>query len=277
MTFRGRFGPILFSALLLNLAGTALAQDEPAPFVVDEDKFGHFGDDYTLRYCVDPRDPAWQVDQAIAEAIAGALLIEPAPFAVTDQSTREPIEDLYRHLIADCSIYFGFKLLPGVYPDWLTVSRPYYEVGYILAAKNPDWNKLGDIPRTEALGPTIGTAADFRLVQYLNSLPADQRWRRFPITSDEVALDEVLSGEVAAALVWGPSFNALKAANPKYAELRPIALDPLPTSDIPVGAVLLSTETFLRSSVDQAIDSLVKDGTITRIVKEHGFDAALPK
>jgi polar amino acid transport system substrate-binding protein len=273
MTARGRIGLFVLFTLASLTPLAALAQQEPPPFVVDENQMGRFSDDYTLRYCVDPRDPAWQADQAIAEAIAGALLIEPAPYLVPDKEVREPIDNLYRHLRADCAIYFGFKLLSGVYPEWLTVSRPYYEVGYVLAVKNEAWQKLGDIPRTEALGPTMGTAADFQLIQYLNGLPQSERWKRFPIMSDEVALDEVLSGEVAAALVWGPSFAALKNGNPKYAGLRTISLDPLPDNGVPVGAVLLSSETFLRSSVDQAIDSLIKDGTIERIIAEHGLSA----
>lgn len=277
MSARGRIGLLVISALFSVFPLAAHAQQDPPPFVVDEDTVGRFSDDFTLRYCIDPRDPSWQVDQAIAEAIAGALLIDPAPYVVPDQEVREPIDNLYRHLLADCSIYFGFKLLPGVYPEWLTVTRPYYEVGYVLAVSNPDWQKLGDIPKSLPLGPTMGTSADFRLIQYLNSLPAAERWRRFPITTDDVALDEVLSGEVAAALVWGPSFSALQAANPKYSGLRTIALDPLPASSVPVGAVLLSNETFLRSSVDQAIASLVKDGTIAKIVAEHGFSAEMPK
>jgi polar amino acid transport system substrate-binding protein len=182
-----------------------------------------------------------------------------------------------RRRLQDCSIYFGFKLLPGVYPDWLTVSRPYYEVGYVLVVQNPDWQSLGDIPKGEAIGPTIGTAADFRLIQYINSLPTEQRWRRFPEASDETALNAVVSGTVSAALVWGPSWNALAKANPEFAALRTISLDPLPASSIPVGSVLLSTETFLRSRVDQAIQSLIVDGTITAILADHGFSAAMPR
>jgi len=254
----------------------ALAQ-EPAPFVTEAERPGRFADDFTLRYCVDRRDPAWEVDQAIATAIAGALLIEPVAHVVEDPSVREDLDRLYRHLLQDCSLYFGFKLLPGVYPEWLTVTRPYYEVGYVLAVSNPDWERLADIPASEALGPTIGTAADFRLIQYLNSLPATQRWRRFPQSSDEIGLAAVVDGSIAAALVWGPSFSALAGVRPEFTALHTIALDPLPASNVAVGAVLLSTETFLRSSVDQAIDSLVADGTIAGILAERGFQATTPR
>jgi polar amino acid transport system substrate-binding protein len=273
MAHRAGFAVVFFTAVML-CTGTLQAQ---APFVLQEDRPGRRVDDFNLRYCVDKRDPAWEVDQAIGEAIAGALLLEPVVHVVEDEAVREDLDRLYLHLLRNCSIYFGFKLLPGVYPDWLTVSRPYYEVGYVLAVKNPDWQRLGDIPPGEALGPTIGTAADFRLIQYLNSLPAAERWRRFPESSDQIALTAVLNGDVAGALVWGPSFGALTKSDPAFAELRTIALDPLPISSIPVGAVMLSTETFLRSSIDEAIASLVADGTIAAILAERGFEATIPE
>ena len=259
-----------------GLALPSFAQ-EPAPFVTEAERPGRFADDFTLRYCVDQRDPAWEIDQAIGEAIAGALLTEPVAHVVEDPLVREDLDRLYRHLLQDCSIYFGFKLLPGVYPDWLTVTRPYYEVGYVLVVKHPEWKQLADIPKDQAIGPTIGTAADFRLIQYLNSLPSGERWPRFPQSSDEIAVNAVAGGSVAAALVWGPSFSALVKANPQLASLRTIALDPLPASKVPVGAVLLSTETFLRSSVDQAIESLIADGTIAGILAERGFPATIPQ
>lgn len=269
-TRRGLAAGVL--GLLLGLP--ALAQ---TPFVADEEKFGRIPDDFTLRYCVDPRDPAWEVDQAIAEAIAAALLVEPAPFVVEDVATRESIDNLYRHLLADCSLYFGFKLLPGVYPDWLGVTRPYYQVGYVLAVQDPAVTRLGDLPKSAAIGPTLATAADFALVAYLNALPERERWPRYPQMSDEAALDELLAGHLGGALVWGPSFDRLARTNPAYASLKLVPLDPVSVPDIPVGAVLLSNDTFLRSTIDEAIAALVADGTIATILADRHFPARLPQ
>ena len=274
MTHSG-WSAALVAAALIAFAAPAGAQT-PTPFVPNDEQLGRMPDDFTLSFCVDPRDPSWEVDQAIGEAIAGALLVEPAVHVVENPAVREDLDTLYRRLRSDCSMYFGFKLLAGVYPSWLTVTRPYYDVGYVLVTKNPDWTKLGDIPMTEAIGPTIGTAVDFRLIQYLNSLGASH-WKRFPQATDENALDALERGEISAALVWGPSYNALVKARPEFAGLRTIALDPLPPSDIPVGAVLLSDDTFLRNSVDQAIGSLIADGTIEKILADHGFQATIPK
>jgi polar amino acid transport system substrate-binding protein len=50
-----------------------------------------------------------------------------------------------------------------------------------------------------------------------------------------------------------------------------MAPSPLPVSTADVGAILLSKQSFLRSSVDQAITSLIADGTITGILKDETF------
>jgi hypothetical protein len=50
-----------------------------------------------------------------------------------------------------------------------------------------------------------------------------------------------------------------------------MAPNPLPVSTADVGAILLSKQAFLRSSIDQAIVSLTADGTLAGILKEENF------
>jgi polar amino acid transport system substrate-binding protein len=267
------FRPAIVLAALLALAAPALAQ---VPSFPGFEKYGIRPDNFTLSYCVDPRDPAWEVDKQIADAIAGALLIQPKPTVIHDPQIQNDLDELYRHLLADCDLYFGFKLIADAYPDWLAITAPYYEVGYVLAVKNPDWQKLGDIPRDQPLGPTVGTSADFRLIRYLTSIPEDQRWPRYPMGTDEEALQSVVDSKVAAAIVWAPSLAALSKTHPDFARLRIISSSPLPDETLPVGAVLLSSNQYLRTSVDQAIKSLVADGTIEKILAENHFAAKPP-
>jgi polar amino acid transport system substrate-binding protein len=265
---------VLPCALAMACAGPSLAQDRPA--LPDEERYGRPGDDFTLRFCVDPRDPGWELDQAVGEAIAQALLLEPQVHVVEDTNERAEFEDIYRHLLADCSVYFGFKLIAEGYPDWVTVTRPYYETGYVFVAKPPAPARLGDIPRSEALGATLGSAADFRLVQFNNSQPAAQRWRRFPMGTDQLALEAVLKGTVAASLVWAPSFFELGKTRPEFAELEVVAPDPLTIPPMPVGAIMLSREIFLRTNIDQAIATLVADGVIAEILAAHDMPGSAP-
>lgn len=275
-----RRGAAPLIGLLTALAGVlgapaaAMAQSPSTqtPFVVDEWKFGQRQDGTSLHYCVDGRDPDLPVARKIGEAIAKALLLEPKPHQIGDNTAGEDLDHLYRVLLETCDLYLGFKLIPDTYPPWLAVTRAYYRTSYVMVTNGP-WTSLGAMPRTQAIGATMGTTADFRLIQYLQSLAPNEQWSRFPMASDEAALRAVVSKTVGTALVWGPSFWALQKNEPAFAGLRVIATQPLPDSSVEVGATLLAKESFLRNSVDQAIASLTADGSIKAILDGEKFPA----
>jgi len=272
-------GRRLILCVLAILVGNSLALSQSGlrPELPDEEKFGRPADEFALSYCVDPRDPGWEMDNAIGQAIADRLLLEARPHIVADTSQRAEIDDLYRHLLADCRIYFGFKLIPGAYPDWLTVTRPYYETGYVFVGPASAPSRLADIPAHEPIGSTLGSSGDFRLVQYNNSLPADRRWKRFPFGSDASAMEAVVDGTVTAALVWAPAFAQSRKSDSAIGALKVIASEPLNIPAMQVGAVLLSEDTFLRSNVDKAIEAIVADGTVEKILKDQGMPGTPPR
>ena len=78
---------------------------------------------------------------------------------------------------------------------------------------------------------------------------------------------------------WGVVSNDDKRQNDVSIAtgLRLISLKPLPDSAVSVGAILLANETFLRSSVDDAIASLVADGSIGTILERAKFPATPAK
>jgi polar amino acid transport system substrate-binding protein len=258
------------AAGLVLAPAVVLAQEAP-PAVPDAWRYGRRSDGSALRFCVDPRDGAWQVQRQIGEAIAGALLLEPEIRVMTNTLAIQEIEDVYATLLADCDIYLGFKLLPQAYPGWLTLTRPIYEASYAVVSASADWRSLGDMPPGLAIGPTLGIAPDLRLVRYLMALPADRRWRRFPMGSTGEALSALVAGTVGAAIVWEPEFWALARSDPAIARLHVIASDPLPPSTEGVGGALLARQTFLRAQVDQAIAALIEDGTIGAILAAADF------
>jgi polar amino acid transport system substrate-binding protein len=253
----------------------ASAQD--TPYVPEEWKYGRRQTGSTLQYCLDIRDPDLPIARKIGQAIAQALLLEPKPHELGQNSVGEDLDNLYRVFLESCDIYLGFKLIPDAYPQWLAVTRPYYRTSYVLVTANAQWKSLADMPRTHAIGATIGTSADIRLIQYLQSLPADSQWSRFPMGSDELALRALLRDTVGAALVWGPSLWALRQTDPAFARLRIISSRPVPDSTVDVGATLLAREAFLRSNIDQAITSLTADGTLQSILDSEKFPAVAVK
>jgi len=277
---RGRRGIwlALWVILLANwLSIVAASAQEETPFVPDEWKFGRRHDGSNLHYCVDARDPDFPIARKIGEAIALALLLQPQEHVLGENVAAEDLDNIYRVFLETCDLALGFRLIPDSYPPWLTVTRPYYRVSYVFAVTSPNWKSLADLPKSQAIGATIGTSSDLRLIQYLQSLPAAERWDRYPMSSDEFALRALLRGSVGAALVWAPSFWALQKADPAFAKLRLIAPAPLPVSSTEVGAAMLANQAFLRSSVDKAIASLSEDGTIEMILKSNNFPATVVK
>ncbi len=265
---------VLAALTSIALSTLALAQ---TPFIVDQWKLGRRDSGSTLSYCVDQRDPDWPVARDLAQQIAGALLLEPKERLFTEQMITDNLDNLYRILQESCDLFMGFKLIPDAYPDWMTLTRAYYRASYVVVVADGKWKSLADVPRTGAIAATLGTSADLRLTQYLMSLRDTERWQRFPMANDEAALRAVLSGTAQAALVWEPAFQALRRDDPAFARLRAAGPAPLPAMTADVGAALLSSESFLRTNVDQAIAALAADGTLARIFADHKFPGRIPQ
>lgn len=272
-------GPLLALALALAALSptSALAQAEPeffdVPFAPGQWNTGRRLDQSQLRYCVDRRDPDWEVADAIAKSIAAALLLEPVPYVVESEMVIEDITRVYALMLEHCDIHMGFKLIPDGYPNWITLSRAYYETQYVLVTADPRLNMLADLAPGRPIGTAMGTSAHIRLIAYLSAQPVDRRWPTYPYGTNDSALASLLKGEVGVALVWAPSLWAKQRADPAYTKLRVIQPKPLPPTALGVGALMLSNETFLRTAIDQAIAALIADGTIKSLLDKYKFPA----
>ena len=269
--------PLLALALLLPLPTPAIAQAEPeffeTPFAPGQWNIGRRLDESQLRYCIDKRDPDWEVADTIARAIAAGLLLEPKRYVVESNIVVEDITKLYGRMLEHCDVHMGFKLIPEGYPSWITPTRAYYETQYVYVSSDPDIHALADLPAGRPIGATIGTAAHIRLVSYMTALPADQRSPVFPFGTNEQALESVLNGTVKIGLVWAPSLWAKQKQDPAYAGLHVIDPKPLPPTTFGDGAVVLADQKFLRTAIDEAIAALGADGTFEGILKSFDFPA----
>ena len=259
--------------MLLTVCWSTSAARAQTPFVPDEWKFGKRQESSTLHYCVDARDPDLPVARKIGEAIAGALLLQPKEHVIGENLVGESLDNLYRIFLETCDLHLGFKLIPDAYPEWIKLTRPYYRASYVFAATDAGWRSLADMPKSQAIGATMGTSADLRLIQYLQALTPAERWSRFPMSSDEAALKALTNGTVGVALVWGPALWALATERSGFAKVRLMSPSPLPAASADIGAAVLANEAFLRSNVDQAIASLTADGTIKAILDSDKFPA----
>lgn len=273
-------GPLLALALAVPVAALSpgpVSAQEPefydVPYAEGQWTYGRRLDESQLRYCVDQRDPDWEVAGAIADAIALALLLEPHRYVVESKVVLEDITKVYGVMLEHCDVHMGFKLIPEGYPNWVTLTRAYYETQYVFVTADPDIHALADVAPARPIGATMGTSAHIRLVSYLTALPAEDRWPTYPMGTNDLALESLLNGTVDVALVWATSLWAKQREEPAYADLHVIDPNPLPPTTLGVGALMLADETFLRTAVDEAIAALSEDGTIAGILEKYGFPA----
>jgi polar amino acid transport system substrate-binding protein len=275
-------GPLLTLAPAVAVAalstGPVWAQDPEfyeVPYAEDQWTYGRRLDESQLRYCVDQREPGWEVAADIADAIADGLLLEPQRYVVESRIVLEDITKVYEVMLKHCDLHMGFKLIPEGYPSWATLTRAYYETQYVFVTADPDIHALADVAPTRPIAATMGTSAHLRLVSYLTALPAEDRWPTYPMGTNDLALESLLNGTVDVALVWAPSLWGKQRQEPAYAGFHVIDPSPLPPTILGVGALMLADETFLRTAVDEAIAALSADGTIAGILERYGFPATV--
>lgn len=271
---------LALAAFCAALPASAWAQADPdfyddQPYAPGQWQIGRPLNQSDLRYCVDPRDPSWQVDGEIADAIAQILLLEPKRYVVPSQYTIEDFTKVYAILLQNCDVYMGFKLIPDGYPDWVTLTRAYDQIGYEFVTAKPEIHALADLPPGRPIAGTIGTTATIRVSAYSAALPIDKRWPVFPFNADDMALNSLLEGEADVAVVWAPSFWDKQQHDKAYAAFHAIDPNPLPPTTLGVGGLLLKQNTFLRSAIDQAISALIADGTIKSILDKYKYPATV--
>lgn len=280
----------LIAALLAVacLAPVAVAQDGPggdgAPPDVPYDYLSPsrrlLGD--VLRLCVYTEGLTAKLDLAVAQAVADALLLKPEIHEVTHfikipGYDAIPISeaDLYVYLHNHCDAFLGFTLGPDIYDPWLTVTRPYVTTRFIAVTMDPELQRLGDLPSGAVVGTVMVSEGDVSVGAYLNSLPEERRWRRFPYPYAPVLIERLADGTVAAAVGWEPAFwfsYEIHGVQPREIPGDPVAM---PTRD--VGMVLRSDQLYVRDAIDAAIAELAADGTLQRIYEEVGFPGTVPR
>lgn len=262
----------------LAVTGSAVGQEaefDDVPFAPGQWNIGRRLDESQLRYCIDKRDPDWEVAGEIADTIAAGLLLEPVRYVVESEIAVEDITRIYGRMLEHCDVYMGFKLIPEGYAPWITLTRAYYDTEYVFVAVDPALKSLADLPAGRPIGAAVGTTAHIRLVSYQTALPADKRWPVFPMGTNDMALDALHSGSIDVALVWAPNLWAKQKADPAFADLHVVDPSPLPPTGLGVGAVVLADQKFLRSAIDEAIAALTADGTIGQILESHDFPATV--
>ncbi|NMA97621.1 MAG: amino acid ABC transporter substrate-binding protein [Phyllobacteriaceae bacterium] len=234
-----------------------------------------------IRACVDDYSAGGKLDRAIAQAIGDALFLE---VEYKEALRGFPLDgdgylaELQIQLNNDCDLFMGVVVQPNMpFPDWASITRPYAEVPFVLVTDKPDYNSLADIPYGLTIGTSLASLGERVFATSVAQRPQDQRWKRLPYADFELMTLRMREDKLAAMLLWQPSLLQLAETDPSVADLRIISLDPVPQAVVPVGALVSTRNTFLRTQVDNAIAELTADGTIDQIMADLGVMGSAPR
>jgi polar amino acid transport system substrate-binding protein len=282
MPFAHRLGHLVAVAavtvacLMTLLLACAFAQVEDLPpRDVYVERGRSTGDKIAL--CVNGAAMMAPFEKDLAFEIAARLLLAPKVIEVKTWHPTEPLDyrlpfgfdELYIEFAERCDGFMGFSLAQG-YPSWLIITRPYLSTRMVLAAVEPEFRKLSDIPPTSALGTRMLGAVDNQLILYLQALPEKNRWKRVPYFNNKILIDRLLDRTVAGAFVWEPALYLATAGTPAAAGIHTIP-PPFELLQTEFGIGLRSNDSYLSVALGQAIDSLRTDGTIDRLLVEHSL------
>ena len=235
-----------------------------------------------LALCVNGAAMMASFESVLARELAAALLLTPVVVEVKTWRPTEPLdyrlpltlEDIYIEFAERCDGFMGFTLAQG-YPEWLTITRPYLTTRTVLVTTSQNFRKLSDIPVTRPLGTRILGGVDNQVIMYLQSLPEKSRWPRLAYYNNKLLIDRLFDGTVAAAFVWQPALYRATGGKPEAAGLHTV-VSPFEPYETELGIAVRARDAFLSTTLGQAIDALRADGTIDRLLVEHGLAASKP-
>ncbi|GAA4532395.1 hypothetical protein GCM10023174_25180 [Chelativorans composti] len=269
----------LTAAMLVLSSLAAQAQNNPLSEVPPEEidnRVRLAGD--TLHVCFDLASVGRAFDQDVAQAIADALFLKMEVlegFGGFPLSGGGFMTELTIAMTESCDLLMGVSVSPySATSQAFSISRPYATVPFVLVVANKDWQKLGDIPKTERLGTAIASIGEMNYITWARQQPKEERWVRLPYADYDLMTTRLLDGTIAGMILWQPAFAKVQREREDAKDLRIIANDPIPPAATRVGAAVASKNSFLRSQIDQAIEALVADGTIDKLIEKHGYIGA---
>lgn len=278
---------ILLAAALCLSAGPAGAQpsssssplDRIAPEFLDNPR-RIAGDE--LHFCLNTSSVLVALDRAVSEAVAGLLFLRPVFYDVEYPGPRKvdyripltPVQ-LFSTMNNRCDVFAGYRINAGILADWLTVSRPYFRSSLVMASLDPAVRRLEDLAAGEKIGVRLGGTGHRELRTYLDSLPSERRQRQIPYPDNDVLVERLFDRSVAAILVWeyAPGFLPDRQDGQSIAS---VFAPPFSINELQFSFAMMNNNTFIRSTLDSALDALQADGTLDALIRQHLPPPLLP-
>lgn len=243
------------------LAGQAAAQ---VPFIPPE-FYNSIRPDFgnRLPLCILPDSATEPQDRRAAEEIAHLLLLEPdvieieANMDMLDEMGIWPV--IFKELAERCIGVMGVQIIPGeMMPDWMTLSRPYFEAPYILLSTDPAVGTVADLPAGTRLGVPLFTPIDTEVMMVIAAGGQFAGLRRLPYDRPELMASLMRSGELDASIVWEPHL-ARPTLEPLDFFTTRASVAPLRENIRSVAILLRTQDEMLRTMIDNAIGVLAED------------------
>jgi len=226
----------------------------------------------TIRFCVYGASAIGEYDRAVAQLLGDALLLEveihevEPPIAVEGLDTIPiSLEDLFILLTNDCDGFLGIELAPDVYPEWLTFTRAYFTAPYVVAVREGSFESFAQLPPGAPIATQSLSTGDIQFGAFNTNLPEAERLSRRPYPHTILQLERLRDETVDAAVVWRPWLERNEA---DMAGLATLPATQLALPSRPMGIALRSRDTYLRTSLDQAIAQLEADGLLDQLYGE---------
>lgn len=264
---------LLAACLMLLTTSAAFAQTAGVPPEEMSNTRRLAGDQ--INACFDRTSLGRAFDERVARAIGDALFLKVnvvEGFGGFPLSGDGFLDELTLAMNNTCDVFMGVAVSANSpFAEAFSITRPYASIPFVLAVANPDWQKLGDIPKDLRLGTAMASLGEMTYITWAQQQPEADRWIRLPYADFNKMTTRVLDGTIAGMILWQPALARLMGERSDAAALRVIANDPIPNAEVRVGALVSSRNTFLRSQIDEAIDALVADGTIDALMTEYGY------
>lgn len=255
---------------LTLIATTALALFAPVAYAQPEVPADFYDRGVASRgnsvvFCIWPTSPLVALDRAVAEAIGEAQLFDVEFFEVplTSAGAQETFEqELFIHLMDNCDAVMGGSLAWSPLPEWLTVTRPYLEITQTIATSDTSVTRLGDLPPGTRVGSILMSPSDMVFATAIRAgvLP---NITRIPYDTPARILAAIEADTLQAGLVPQHVLEAYSGTEFGSASTDPLSLAPEAT-----GMLLLSSNTYLRALLDDAIASLSAQGALDAIIED---------
>lgn len=260
-------------ALLFVLTIPVFAQTSGIPEELLKNTRRQRGD--KLTFCNDINSRLRDFDREIAQAIGDVLLLKidfKEGFGGFPLSGDGFLQELQIAMTNDCDVMMGLSIQEeSAFPDWAAMTRPYVSLPYVVAVTKPEWSSLADIPFDRIIGTAMQSMGEMVYITWSQQQPEKSRWVRLPYADMNLMVKRLNDGSLGGILLWQPTYAQLKKNNPQAKDLRLVDVKPLPKTFTKVGALVDARDSFLRTEIDQAIDALVDDGTIAKIMEEYGY------